>query len=89
MSLKLRDTICNRSSLLPMFILCDKCYWCATYIDNSRTPVNNNCPRCNDNIELSVFPITSNESFTSDYNEKRRTELQFNSRYDNTDSTPI
>ena len=75
MSLKLTDTTRNRSSLLPMFILCDKCYWCATYIGNSRTLLNNNCPRCNDNIELSSFPIMSNESFTIDYNEKLGVEL--------------
>ena len=22
----------------PIFILCDRCYWCATYLDKTRTP---------------------------------------------------
>jgi predicted Zn-ribbon and HTH transcriptional regulator len=46
----------------PVFMLCDKCYWCATYFNNNRILVNNNCPQCNANSnELTSFPITSNE----------------------------
>ncbi len=78
MSLKLTDTTCNRSSLLPMFILCGKCYWCVTYLDKARIPVDNSCPQCNtEGTELSSFPIMSNKSFTIDYNEKLGVELEF------------
>ena len=58
-------------SLLPIFILCDTCYWCATYFDKTRIPIDNNCPQCNvNNNELTSFPIMSNKSFTFDYNDK-------------------
>ena len=32
----------------PVFLLCDRCYWCATYFNNARIPTENNiCPQCN------------------------------------------
>jgi hypothetical protein len=31
------------SSSPPIFILCDKCYWCATYFDKTKIPIDNNC----------------------------------------------
>jgi hypothetical protein len=44
----------------PMFILCDKCYWCATFFDKARIPLDNNCPQCDaNNNELTSFPIMS------------------------------
>ena len=69
------------SSSPPVFILCDKCYWCATCFDKNRIPGKNRCPQCdaNDN-ELTSFPIMSNESFTFDYNDKRGVELEFKPR---------
>ncbi len=72
------------SDTSPIFILCDACYWCATYFDKARIPVDNICPRCNaDNDELTSFPIVSNESFTFDYNNKRGVELEFKPRRKN------
>jgi hypothetical protein len=68
----------------PLFILCDTCYWCATYFDKTRIPINNTCPRCNaNNSELTSFPIIPNESFTFDHNPKRGVELEFKSRRKN------
>ena len=59
----------------PVFILCDRCYWCATYFNNARIPTSNNCPRCNANSnQLTSFPIALNEAFTFDYNDKWRVE---------------
>jgi hypothetical protein len=75
---KIRD---QHSSSPPIFILCDKCYWCATYFDKTRMPVDNTCPQCGaNNSELTSFPIVSNESFTFDYNDKRGLELEFRPR---------
>jgi hypothetical protein len=66
----------------PIFILCDRCYWCATYLDKTRTPTDNTCPKCNsNNNELSSFPILSNESFTFDYNDIHGVELEFKHRW--------
>ena len=68
-------------SSLPIFILCDRCYWCATYFNNIRISVDNNCPQCNANSnELASFPIASNESFTFGYNHKLGAEMEFNLR---------
>jgi hypothetical protein len=54
-----------------IFILCDSCYWCATYLDKTRIPGENRCPQCDANYnELTSFPIASNESFTYNYNDK-------------------
>jgi hypothetical protein len=62
----------------PIFILCDNCYWCATYLDKTRIPGENSCPQCDmNNNELTSFPIMSNESFTFDYNKKNGVELEF------------
>ena len=57
----------DRSPLPPIFILCDSCYWCATYFDNARVPSDNNCPHCNgssNDNQLTSFPIMSNESLS-------------------------
>jgi hypothetical protein len=65
----------------PIFILCDSCYWCATYFDKTKVPIDNICPECSVNYnELTSFPIMSNESFTFGYNEKRGVELEFKPR---------
>jgi len=80
MSLRLSNKVSNYSSSSPVFILCDKCYWCAPYFDKDRRPIDNNCPHCSAGIELSSFPIVSDESFTFDYNERHGVELQFGSR---------
>jgi hypothetical protein len=39
-----------QSSPQPIFILCDKCYWCAIYFDKTGIPMDNNsCAQCNAN----------------------------------------
>ena len=70
------------SSPLPsIFVLCDRCYWCATYLDKSRLPLDNNCLGCkSNNNELTSFPILPNESLIFNYNDKRGVELQFRLR---------
>ena len=54
----------------PIFAICDKCYWCATYLANMKRLAEHVCPLCdaydddnNNNIpELSLYPLMSNES---------------------------
>jgi hypothetical protein len=77
------DKIHDQSSTLspPIFVLCDECYWCATYFDKTRIPLDNTCPHCGtNNSELSSFPIMSNEAFPFDYKCKRGVELEFRPR---------
>ncbi|HYZ51370.1 MAG TPA: hypothetical protein VE593_10820 [Nitrososphaeraceae archaeon] len=69
-------------SSTPVFVLCDRCYWCATYLNKTRIPSDNICPECSaNNNQLTSFPIASNESFTFDYSDKRGVELEFRHRY--------
>ena len=71
----------TKSSSAPIFVLCDSCYWCATYFDKTKIPADNICPQCGaNNNELTSFPIASNESFTVNYNKKRGIEFEFKPR---------
>ena len=71
----------TQPSALPVFILCDRCYWCATYLKSTRISTDNICPQCNANSnQLTSFPIASNEAFIFGYNEKRGVELEFKNR---------
>ena len=66
---------------LPIFVLCERCYWCATYLDKNRLLRDNTCSQCQTVDKFSSFPILPNESFTFNYNDKRGVEFEFKSRY--------
>ena len=63
-----------------IFLLCESCHWCTTYIDKTRIPADNKCQQCSNTDMLSSFPVLSNESFSFDYSEKRGVELEFKPR---------
>lgn len=65
------------ASLPGIFILCESCYWCATYLDKTR--VIDKCPMCSAPA-LSSFPIMPDESFTFSYDVKHGVELDFTRR---------
>ncbi len=65
----------------PTFVLCEKCYWCATFFKSSE-PKEIVCSKCISK-ELSSFPITSDESFTFDYDKKKGLEMDFRKRKKN------
>lgn len=73
----------NHSSSPPIFVLCDSCYWSATYFDKKRIQVGN-CPQCtnydNNNGGLTSFPSMSDELFTFRYSDKSGVELEFKRR---------
>lgn len=69
----------NRS-LPSTFILCDKCYWSATYLDKTRIPLDNKCLECDSTGQLSSLVIMCNESFIFNYNDSCGVELKFNRR---------
>ena len=65
----------------PIFVLCDFCYWCATFVDKTKIPADNVCPGCGvNNNELTRFPIAFNESFSFGYDDTRGVELGFKPR---------
>ena len=70
-------------STVHIFILCDKCYGCATYIDKNRIRVDDICHKCNTNTnKLTSFSIMLNESLSVDYNDERETILEFMPEYE-------
>ena len=74
--------------ILSVFVLCERCYWCATYINTTRllkeeeVDDDNNkvCPRCYAIDSLSSLPIAANESFNFNYTVRRGVVLQFRKR---------
>ena len=62
-----------------VFILCERCHWCATYFFDKSRLSTEKYPICL-NTQMSSFPILSNESFTFDYTEKRGVSLEFRAR---------
>jgi hypothetical protein len=82
------DHVNHIPHLAPVFIICERCHWCATYFDTNRilqeekVDDDNNkiCPRCDTIDSLSSLPILLNESFTFDYSIKRGIVLQFKKR---------
>jgi hypothetical protein len=69
----------NRS-LPSTFILCEKCYWCATYLDKTRIPLDNKCLECDSTDQLSSLVIMCNESFIFNYNDLCGVDLKFTRR---------
>ena len=41
------DILLQSSKKQSIFVICDACYWCATYVDSTRLPADSICPRCN------------------------------------------
>lgn len=84
---KQSSTRSTKSSHLsaPVFVLCERCYWSATFLDKYKLREegvdddNNKCPYC-DAEGLSSLPIMTNESFTFNYTVKRGIELEFKKR---------
>jgi hypothetical protein len=77
----------SRLQSTPEFILCERCYWCATYLDNNRAleeglddDKSKICPQCDAIDCLTSLPILFNESFTFNYTVKRGIELEFRKR---------
>jgi hypothetical protein len=67
--------------LSSIFILCETCHWCVTYLDKTMIPVSKICPQCHNAAEeLCSISILSSESFTFDYDNKRGVTLGFKKR---------
>ena|SRR5919197_533791 len=82
---------CNTNSILKsasVFVLCERCYWCATYLDTNRLIMEEGvdgdnskiCPRCDCIDCLSSLPILPDESFSFNYRIKRGMVLKFRKR---------
>ena len=57
------------------FLLCESCFWCASYFNNYKKAVTK-CPTCgNDNVES--MPISHDEVYTISHNPKRGITIGF------------
>ena len=66
----------NPNQKETIFILCESCYWSATYFGKFMLPAEERCPICLE-IGLSSFPVLPNESFIFNYSQKCGVELEF------------
>ena len=48
------------------FLLCEACFWCATYLISDGGTTVSKCPICN-NIKVELLPIANNEFYKFDY----------------------
>jgi hypothetical protein len=77
------DKILQRISSQVYFVICNSCYWCASYFDiddleslSASSSHVLDCHVCNShNTEL--IPISTNESFKIEYSLTRGMELEF------------
>jgi hypothetical protein len=57
------------------FLLCESCFWCASYFNNY-TKLVTNCPTCG-NKKIESMPISHDEVHTSSHDPKRGVTLGF------------
>ena len=79
-----------RSSDHIYFVICNSCYWCASYfgidgLESSSQVLG--CHVCNSH-DTELIPISTNESFRIDYNVTRGMEMEFYRSNDIVDKQP-
>jgi hypothetical protein len=57
------------------FLICESCFWCASYLNNYRKVVTN-CPICGSK-KIEFMPISHNEVYTFNHDPKRGVTLGF------------
>jgi hypothetical protein len=59
-----------------IFLICNSCFWCASYLRSNPQLTINRCPSCR-GIFLEYMPIASNEHFSFDWNSTTGITLNF------------
>jgi hypothetical protein len=75
-----KSNIILRPTTHICFVICNSCYWCASYfsIDDLESSSQELCCHlCNSSHNTELIPISSNESFRIDYNVTRGMEIEF------------
>jgi len=65
------------------FLLCEACFWCATYLINDGGTTFSKCPTCN-NAKIESLPIAKNEFYKFDYSPLSGFTLEFGTSNMNT-----
>lgn len=72
---KLHDDQQYDNSKEKYFLICKSCFWCASFLDNIHRSVEV-CPSCM-NSELDSMPISFDETYKFNYDERRGITLEF------------
>jgi hypothetical protein len=61
------------------FVICNSCYWCASYFSIGNMETSSQVLRCHlcNSHNTELIPISPNESFKIDYNMTRGIEMEF------------
>ena len=73
------DNDVRRSVNRIHFVICNSCYWCASYFSIGNMETSSQVLRCHlcNSHNTELIPISSNESFKIDHNMTRGIELEF------------
>jgi hypothetical protein len=61
------------------FLLCNSCFWCASYLNLSTSLVIVQCPLCKENA-VEWIPISANDAYSFDYNPVTGVIVEFSNR---------
>ena len=61
------------------FLLCNSCFWCASYLNLENGLIPFQCPSCKENV-LEWMPISVNDAYSFDYNPTTGVILEFSDR---------
>lgn len=61
------------------FLLCNSCFWCASYLNLGSSFIVPQCPSCKENA-IEWMPISTNDAYSFDYNPVTGVILEFSNR---------
>jgi len=61
------------------FLLCNSCFWCASYLNLRTSFIVVQCPLCKENA-IEWIPISANDAYSFDYNPVTGVIVEFSNR---------
>ncbi|HYT43673.1 MAG TPA: hypothetical protein VEP90_15140 [Methylomirabilota bacterium] len=61
------------------FLLCNSCFWCASYLNLGTSFIVVQCPLCKENA-IEWIPISANDAYSFDYNPVTGVIVEFSNR---------
>jgi hypothetical protein len=61
------------------FLICNSCFWCATYLNMKNSLIPFQCPSCKKKA-IECMPISVNDAYSFDYNPATGVILEFSVR---------
>jgi hypothetical protein len=71
----------DRSSSIKKidFLICNSCFWCASYLDSENSLIPFECPSCKQKA-IECMPISVNDAYSFHYNQATGVILEFSVR---------